>query len=176
MSEPVRVRDCACPGKPHEEEGDVVYVAQTLGLAGGLAAEHDSNAAVAEALAAAGVAPPEGWPKPDIARIAADAGERLRIRWMVTFVRHGAVGWNLVNERGPRPFDVEVLLADYNLALPVAERCDELFGETVSRPLVQRLRSTLPSGSTDESTSPTNGSTRRPRKRSSRATTAASKR
>src|SRR3990172_6655238 len=151
MSEPVavRVRDCECPGAPHAEGGDLVYIAPTPSLACGLEAQAD----IIEA---------------------AGSGAMLRARWQVTVVRHGAVGWNLLDVEGAAmPFDLDALLADYGLAAAVAERCDELYGDVVMRPLLRRLGSISPSGPMGVSTSHRNGSTPSPRKRSSPATTAA---
>lgn len=152
MGEPVavRVRDCACPDTPHPD-GDEVYVAPTPSLQLGLEAQRD----IRESLG---------------------SGSMLAERWLVTFVRYGALGWNFHDEDGPIPFDVDVLLADFTLASPVAERCDELYGEAVTRPLLTRLRTISQRGPTGGSMSPTIGSIRKPRKRSSPATTAASKR
>ena len=148
MTEPiaVRVRDCACP-TPHEE-GDVVYLAPKLTLAGGLQAQAD----IIEA---------------------AGNGGMLAASWQITFVKHGAIGWNFIDDEGPVPFDVNVLLDDYELASPVAEKADELYGESVMRPLLQRLNPTSRNGRTNGSTSATPRSTTKPRGRSSHGTTAA---
>jgi hypothetical protein len=146
----VRVRACECPGTPHE--GDVVFVTPTPSLQCGLQAQ-------ADIIAAAG------------------NGTTLAASWQVTFVKYGAVGWNLVDEDGdPVPFDVGVLLADYGIAAPVGERCDELYGDAVMRPLLARLKNISRSGSTGGSTSATTPPTPLRRKRSSPATSAASKR
>jgi hypothetical protein len=153
MTEPVgvRVRGCECPGSPHPD-GDVVYLAPKLSLAGGLAASADISAALGN-------------------------GTMLAQLWQVTFVRYGAIGWNWLDEDGdPVPFDVNVLLDDYDLASPVAEKADELYGDTVARPFLTRLKAISQRGRTDSSTSPTSPSTTKRRARSSRATTAASKR
>jgi hypothetical protein len=144
-------------------------------LSGGLAAENDSATALAETLAHAGKAPPGGWNDSNSEPLALDMVERMRTRLLVTFVRYGAVGWNFEDERGPIPFDVDAILADYALAREVAEKCDELYGETVTSPLLDRLGTRSQRGRTARSTSP-NASTRKPRRRSSRAPTAASRR
>lgn len=177
MSDPVgvRVRDCECPGTPHAEEGDVVYLRPTLGLAGGLAAENDNSLAIAETLATIGRPPKGGWSPAQQAQMVPLLTEGLRSRWLVTYVRHGAMGWNLTDEDGPVPFDVQVILDDYNLAQPVAEKCDELYGETVARPLLARLSARSPSGRMGQSISRRTSTTRR-RKPSSPATTAGSRR
>jgi hypothetical protein len=150
MSEPVavRVRDCECPGTPHGEEGDVVFLAPTLSLEGGLEATADI-------------------------RVAVHDGKVIAKRWRVTFVRYGAIGWNWLDADGePLPFDVEVLLADYTLALPVSEKANDLYGESVVRPLLAKPKTTSPPGATGGSTSPTLRSIPSPRKRSSPATSA----
>lgn len=137
MREPiaVRVRDCACPNTPHEE-GDVIYVAPTLSLAGGLEAREDIRAALGN-------------------------GKMLAERWLVTFVRHGAIAWNFLDADGdPLPFDVDDILADFELAEPVAEKCDELYGELVTRPLVESIRKISQRGRTGASTSPKSGASR----------------
>lgn len=144
----VRVRDCECPGTPHPD-GDVVYLAPKLSLAGGLAADYDI-------------------------RTAAGNGTFLAQLWQVTLVKYGAIGWNFLDEDGPVPFDVNVLLEDYALASPVAEAADEAYGEAVMRPLLKRLKAISQPGRTNGSTSVTPPSTSKRRARSSPATTAAS--
>jgi hypothetical protein len=126
-----------------------VYLAPKLSLAGGLQAS-------ADIIAAAG------------------AGSVLASMWQVTFVRYGAIGWNFLDDEGPVPFDVAVLLEDYDLALPVAEKGDELYGETVMRPLLARLKKISPSGRKNGSTSAIPRPTTKPRVRSSPGTTVAS--
>lgn len=153
MSEPVevRVRDCECPGTPHPD-GDVVYLAPKLSLAGGLAASADISTALGN-------------------------GTMLAELWLVTFVKHGAIGWNFLDEDGdPVPFDANVLLDDYELAMPIAEKADDLYGDTVARPFLTRLKAISQRGRTEASTSPPSTSTTKPRRRSSRGTTAATKR
>lgn len=154
MNQPVsvRVRDCECPEKPHAEEGDVIYLAPKLSLAGGLQSTADIQKALGD-------------------------GTFLAELWRVTFVKHGAVGWNFTDEDGdPVPFDVNVLLDDYELARELADKADDLYGETVARPFVQKLKTISRRGRTGDSTSPTRQSTPRQRGRSSPATTAATKR
>lgn len=133
---PVRVRDCTCTGEPHKEDGDLVFVAPTLSLAGGLRARQDIRDSLGN-------------------------GSMLAELWLVTFVRYGAVGWNLVDADGdPVPFDVEELLADISLSEIVAEKCDDLYGEAVTRPLVENIRKISERGRTDASTSPRSGTSR----------------
>lgn len=149
---PVRVRDCTCPGQPHGEEGDVVFLAAKPSLECGLAAEGDMIQAATD-------------------------GKLLTRLWQITYLRHGTVGWNFLDARGkPVPFDVEALLADYEIARPVAEKADDLYGEAVMRPLLTRLQTTLPAGQTDDSISPRLQSIPTRRSRSSRAISAGSRR
>lgn len=125
---PVRVRDCACPDTPHPD-GDIVYLRPTLSLEGGIAAQFDLRASNG------------------------DAAELTR-RWLVTFVRYGAVAWSL-----DRPFSVDDLLADFALAMPVAEAANDLYAEALLRPLAAGRPKTSPSGPTVGSTSRTRRST-----------------
>jgi hypothetical protein len=149
---PVRVRDCACPGTPHGEEGDIVLLAPKPSLACGLAAQGDMIQAGTD-------------------------GKLLYQLWRVTYLRHGVVGWNLVDDRGkPVPLDIEELLSDYELAGPAAEKADELYGEVVLRPLLARLQAISPDGPTDDSTSPRLQSIPSRRSPSSPATSAGSRR
>lgn len=137
---PVRVRDCACPHAPHPE-GDVVLLRPTLSLRGGIAAQQDIRNSIG----------PDGL---------VDA-EALVPRWMETFVRHGAAGWNLLDEAGaPVPFDIEALLADFALAGPVADAADDRYGEAVLRPLGLASATTSQRGPTAASTSRTRPSSR----------------
>lgn len=138
---PVRVRDCACPGRPHTKEGDVVYLKPMLGLDGGAAAEIDL-AMVDEV--------------PEERRVTT-----LFARWAVTFVRYGAVGWNFVQKGKegpePKPFDVEELIADYRVSRLVADKASDLYSEAVTGPLVVAAAAAISSrdGQTTASTSPT---------------------
>lgn len=147
----VRARDCACPGGPHAG-GDIVSLRPHLSLAGGLAAQGDIIAAAGD-------------------------GTTLMQRWLVSYVTHGAVGWNLIDEHGKDvPFDVAALLADYSFALPVAEKADELYSPSVIDPLTRRLGKTSRTGQTTASTSPRAQSIRKRRGSSSPATSGASMR
>lgn len=112
---PVRVRDCACPHTPHPD-GDVVLLRPTLSLRGGIKAQQD----IRSSIGADGLV----------------VQDELVARWMETFVREGATGWNLLDEAGrPVPFDIAALLADFELAGPVADKADDLYGQAVLRPL-----------------------------------------
>lgn len=156
-----RMRDCACPGTPHEE-GDGVYLHPTVSLRGGMALEEDMTN-VAELFSAKKITEDE-------------VGREIRTRWSTTAIRYETAGWNLVAEDGvPVPFDVNVILNDYNLGRHVADRAAELYTDPVLVPLVERLNGLSRNGSAATSTSPTAQSTRKPRRQSSRATSAATR-
>lgn len=148
---PVNIGPCDCPDTPHGD-GDIVYLAPALSMAGGMAAQ----------------------------QLISDSGgdlvtlqEGLSKLW----IRHGVIAWNLVDEAGPIP----ITEANVTAALPfgkggrlVADRADDLYAEDILAPLVERVGALSKRGSTASSrpaTSATNGSTPKPRKRSSTATT-----
>lgn len=119
----VRVRDCACPDKPHDD-GDVVYLNEKLSASGGIAAEQE------------------------IAKSFADP-EALTQRLLVAFVRHEATGWNLTDALGkPLPFDVEDLLADWTLSRNVITRAGELYTQVAIAPFQSKPGKPLPTGRT----------------------------
>lgn len=126
---PVRVRDCACPDAPHAEKGDLVFLLPTLPLDGGILAEQQMLAS-------------------------SDDPEKLIRLWLRTFTEHGAVGWNLVDAEGePVPFDLDVLLADWRLARPVADKGAELYGDAVTAPFLLEPNPRSPTGRTSSTTS-----------------------
>lgn len=145
----VRLDACYCPNTPHE--ADIVYLAPSLSMAGGMAAQ----AAIADGFA-----------------------DQIRLQELLAqvWVRFGVVGWNLVDEDGADlPLNAETISA----ALPygkggrlVAERADDLYAEDILAPLVARLRNTSRSGRTNGSTSTARPSTRKRPSRSSTAITA----
>jgi hypothetical protein len=138
----VRVRDCACPATPHPD-GDIVYIRPKIGLEGGIAAQVDFATTQREIPLTDADRDSEDEPTPRRRLFS----QTLQRRWMVTFVRFGAVDWNLLDERGQRvPFDVEELLADYDLAYTVADRADDLYAEAVMRPLLPPPSKTSTSG------------------------------
>lgn len=133
---PVRVRDCACPDSPHADTGDLVYLAPTLDLDGGVEAERDL--------------------------IEARGDERtLTRRWLRTFITYGAKGWNLVDAEGePVPFDVDVILGDWTLARPLGVEAEARYGESVTSPFEKALAARSPTGPTAATTSPPRRRTR----------------
>lgn len=69
--------------------------------------------------------------------------------WLVSFVRFGVTGANW------EPFSIDELLDDFDLAMPVAEKADELYGEAVLRPLGMSRSANSKRGPTASSTSRT---------------------
>lgn len=161
----VRVRDCACPGRPHanpaayngsgDMDGDVVFLREKASLPLGIAVQTDMQVALREA---------DG----------ADVSSILTARWVVSYVRHGAVGWNFLDKDGrPVPFDPQVLIDDFELGKRVGDRADELYGDTVVRPLLPKPSTPSQPGATGDTTSAPPTPIRKSRGRSSPATTAA---
>jgi hypothetical protein len=74
------------------------------------------------------------------------------------------------------PFDVEAVLGDYGLARNVADMAGDLYTPEVMAPFQVAPAKTSPTGPTGASTSPAPTSIQTRRRRSSRATTAASRR
>lgn len=137
-------RECGCPGTPHPE-GDVVTMRPFLGFVAG-----------AEALR----------------KIIEADGNVDRIAELVgpVYIREGVVGWNVVDEEGPVPLDIDYLLADYTLAYPIAEKGDDLYSQAVLAPLLKRMSVPSVNGQNGTSTRRTKGSSakaRSPRRRSS---------
>lgn len=148
----IRVRDCSCEGQPHPE-GDYVDLAPGLSLAGGMAAQGAMIAAGGDAVI---------------------LQEQLARVW----VRHGVIGWNLVDDRGrPRPVSPEMVEAEFPYSkggLEIAEACDDLYKQEVLNPLIRRLARLSERGSMGDiqtETSPKTTSTSKPRKRSSTEST-----
>ena len=119
----VHVRDCDI-----HEEGHSVSLLPTISLEGGIAAEQDLYAA---------------------------QGNEAEItkRWLMTFVRYGAVDWDLCDNGEPMPFDLEALLADYSLARPVADKASELYAAAVLAPFQTKPEARSPTGRTRATTS-----------------------
>ena len=145
----VSLGSCYCPGSPHET--DIVYLAPALSMAGGMAAQSVINEGMTDPL---------------------KLQEGLAEIWL----RHGVVGWNLVDEQGESlPLD----RASISAALPygkggrlVAERADDLYAEDILAPLAERVRTISQRSRTVGSISPTRKPTRKRSARSSTATTA----
>ncbi len=126
----VRFRDCACPGTPHAEEGDIAYLRPYLDYRGG--------AAVMAAI---------GKTEKEPERFAELVGP--------VYIERGVTGWNLLDEEGqPVPCTPEALDAlRWEDAFELAQKADDLYGQQVLSPLVKRMNESSKVG-------PTNGSTR----------------
>lgn len=179
---PVRVRDCACPGTPHPD-GDIVNINPKLPLIAGLEAQRENGKALTQAIfevlgdnpTPAQLEAVRDDKSPLATAVAEAASERLIIRWLPLFIRHGAASWNLEDESGPRPFDVELLLADFDLGKPVADAAADLYAESLMRPLAARLAKLsppTPTNGTPRATRRSRTSTRKPRSSSSRRASA----
>lgn len=152
----VRVRECPDGSHP---EGDGVWIATRPSLDCGIAARNDMIVASRDATTD-GV-------------YDHDEYQRLIIRrWFNTYVRLAPVRWNLHDEDGEWPFDVERLASDFALGYPVADRADDFYRDTVQNPLPATGRPTSPNGQTAGSTSRPTTLTGKRRARSSRASTA----
>lgn len=135
---PVRVSECRCDGTPHPD-GDEIYLLPKLTYEGGSAA----TAALGKVTAVG-----------DIDRLLG-----------LAYLRHQAVGWNVVEDGKAVPFDLEAILADWTVAKPIAEKADELYSETFLGPLVRAAAASSRSGPTAGLTSARKASSTRRRTR-----------
>lgn len=152
---PVLVGACLCPGTPHED-GDFVHLRRKLGLRAGielqqLVIEGQQNRVPSSVVTG-----------------------QLSEGWLM----HGIAEWNLVDENGPIPLNLETiyahLLNDFERSRGLADAAADLYTEPVLGPL-------FPKAERSSNTTLTNGSTsapragrpkpRRPSKRSSTSTT-----
>jgi hypothetical protein len=143
----VPVGECQCPGTPHPD-GDLVLLRPRLSWDGGVAA----SKAVQEYLSGGAT---------DDTILSIGVGR--------AFLRHGIVGWNFVDESGPVPVDephLTMFLGDWDSVRHVAEKADELYGETLTAPLVAAASASSRNGQTASSTPPTPGGSSKPRRRS----------
>lgn len=158
--EPVKVKVRECPTGLHNGEGDWVLLAPTLSLEGGLAAERDIREAAKE------FPVPEGAPEDIVKEAGNERWEAIQRRWLVTFVKHGARGWNLhTDDDEDLPFDVQSLLDDFGIAQPVADKAADLYADVVLRPFLNRVAARSRTGRTADTTS--RRPTRTPKRRGS---------
>jgi hypothetical protein len=137
---PVRMSDCRCPGSPHPD-GDIAYLRPYLLFEGGM-----------EALRAMSRA--DG----DVSLFGTLVGP--------VYIRHGVVSWNRLDDAGePVPVTPEALAAlRYEDAYELADRADDLYGESVIAPLARRIAKSSAGGRTGASTSANSRSrSKRPR-------------
>lgn len=130
---------CLCPGSPHHPAG-VVRLAPEVPLTLGVAAKVTLNAVLAQG-----------------GTFADAVGHMARV-----YLHHGIVGWTFM-EPGPERgalVPIPATAANIDRLLPfhcggedVADRCDDLYSETIWRPLLATTPRSSPSSSTDGSTS-----------------------
>lgn len=158
----VPIGPCECPGSPHDQ--DEVYLRPRIGYEAGVDAAMAMQTAFAEQM---------------------DSNQLAR-RIVPVYVRGGAIGWNLLDADGsPLPFDPEIILSDWETALLVGDKADDIYSEAVIRPLVQSTPGSSPSTPTTSSTSappsrpasvtPASGRSAKPRKRSRPSSTSTSR-
>jgi hypothetical protein len=149
----VRVRECPDGSHP---EGDGVWIASRPSLDTGIASRQAFVAAYQEA----GDDP-----------VALDRAILRHL--MVAFARYAPVSWNLHDKDGEEwPFNTQRLVDDYDLGYVVADRADDLYRESVMRPLLDAPSTTSRRGTNGSSTSrKTAASTGKSRARSSRPST-----
>lgn len=134
---------CQCPGQPHAQ--DETYLLPRLTFDGGAAAEAVINRHLS------------------LSPMDTDALGRDLVR---AYLTHQVAGWNLVTEDGtPLPYDPALLLSDWETALAVGDRADDLYSEVLLAPLRVAVQKSLPAGPTGPSTSPRTSTASRPRKR-----------
>lgn len=141
--DPVRFRDCACPGQPHPD-GDTVTFKPKLSF--------DENVAAFAAI----FSPP-------------NPGAVAKA-WSV-YLHAGPVAWNLLDDEGRAiPLTAEALDGlDFADQYAIANAADDIYGETVVSPFSRAMAtssatSPTPAGSRRRSTS---GGTTRARRKSS---------
>jgi hypothetical protein len=162
----VRFRDCECPGTPHAEEGDIVFLREALNYQGGIAA-------------VIGLRHAGQTIKPD-----ADGNyDALEIAQLMVpiYMEHGALGWNVLDDEGePVPFVVQDFIDNtpFEQMLPVGAQADDLYGARVLNPFQTpspKSSRNGRTGSTSTSAAPKSGSKRQaPRGPSSPESSAAS--
>jgi hypothetical protein len=151
---PVELEGCRCPGSPHDH--DTVWLRAELGPEAGFAAVAAVDRIVAEARASGGVI--------------ADFAEPLgRI-----YARYGIVEWTFLDDDGEAvPVTPENIgRLKWEAVYLISDKGDSLYGETLLRPLVDRLSKSSRSGRTAKSTSQRRASSSVRPKQSRRSTTA----
>lgn len=139
--------ECPCPGTPHPE-GDVVTLRSRLGLAAGVELQSIIIAANAS-----------GQSSNVVAGVLLEA-----------YIRLGVSAWTFVDEDGkPIPITNDsvqsLILDDFTLATPIAEKANELYEGAVLGPLVNGAAKSSRTTPTDKSTSrPATGSRRSPKR------------
>lgn len=149
---PVEI-DCRCDNTPHEK--DTVWLYPHLTVEGGLAGE-----TFYENLRSGGV--------PTVGVLIGQLGALL--------LQHGISRWSFVDKDGNpvpcNPRNIARFTHNWDAAKPVAEKANELYGEQMTAPLVDRLSKSSRRGQTGASTSRKRSGSGTRRKRSRPSTTA----
>lgn len=198
---PVPIGACTCPGSPHGEEGDIVYLRPKLDLRGGIRVKRRlldvsraaqmrditdafrSGAATVHQLADKYRLKPseiqevlDG--KGDFAHLLKADPADLEIALAESYLDEGVAAWNLLDEAGTeRPLTPESLRVhlndDYGRAEIVTDKADDLFRSPVLDPLLLKVLNSLPPLPTNGQTHPMNGRGSKRKRRSSPSSTSA---
>jgi hypothetical protein len=120
--DPVKFRDCACPGNPHPN-GDTVTYRERLPF--------DANVAALSAI------------------VGGEGDPRANKAWSV-YLHAGPLAWNLVDEEGNAvPLSDETLDAlPFEDQFEIGDHADDIYGTVVLAPLVRRMRNSSKAGPT----------------------------
>jgi hypothetical protein len=136
---------CPCPGKPHEEGGDTVYLAPYLGYRAGMLAEATMVRV---------------WTNLDTSsKVPMQTEKSLSIEASLReiYILDGVKDWTFEGEDGPVPVTEDTihewLLSNFTLARPVGDQADTLYTASVLDPLLGRLSKSSPTTRTKGSTS-----------------------
>jgi hypothetical protein len=148
---------CPCAGTPHEK--DTVGLRPKLGLRAGMLLQRFLRDSLKE-----GAQDEDG----EIAALLTEG-----------FLIHGVASWTFVDAEGtPIPVTDETIrdlvLSDFALAAPVADKADELYTDPVVLPLMAPASTSSPPSPTNGSTSAPNGHTQKRRTRSKPSSTSTS--
>lgn len=141
-----------CPSGQHPD-GDSVSLKPKLGLAGGIAARRTIGELT------------DGSTEDDVIGVL-----------MEVYLRHGVVEWTLHDDAN-QPLELNPktlrahLLDDIDLAIPIANKADELYSPEVVTPLVKRVAALSQALRAESSTSPQTEPKSSRRKRSKRSST-----
>jgi hypothetical protein len=143
---------CPCPGTPHPE--DTVYLRDKLGLAGG---------AMLQRLVI------------EVQQSGADGAEASGAL-AEAYLRVGVADWTFTDEQGkPVPVNPDnlrsILLDDFALSMPVADKADDLYLQPVLGFLLSRAQNSSHTTTTNGSTSAKAGGSRKSRTRSKHSST-----
>lgn len=152
--QPVRFRDCTCPGTPHDgrdgaDDGDIVYLRDHLGFVAGIEVARKMQDAV-RSLDLRGLVLTTG----DLPEAIRNELNAAMFEYLgPVYLREGPLSWNVLDESGPVPMTKDALMdLPYSQGLPIANRADELYSDEVASPLVKRTNGLSGNGQTAKST------------------------